>query len=149
MGVLCESRSLLKTERGPIWEIAFAGRFGDGSQGNSDADEMMAYVTRVVKNDRPAAVLFNLSNLAYEFGDAIGGIAFPLIVKGKSVTPACFVANGTTAQALQWLFQKNTIFCLARFKLFSDREQAVAFLRERINKTQRGTCDGVKPNHRT
>ena len=134
MGVLCKSRSLVETDQGPIWEIAFAGRFGDGSHGNSDAKVMMAYVTRVVKNDRPTAVVFNLSNLQYEFGDAIGGIVFPLILKGKSVIPACFVANGTTAKALQWFFQKNMIFGFAGFKLFSDRERGIAFLRARIKR---------------
>lgn len=92
-------------------------------------------MTRVVKNYGPADVLFNLSNLEYEFGDAIGAIAVPLITTMKSVIAACFVAKGTTAQALQWLFQKNMIFGLARFKLFSDREQGIAFLRGRINKT--------------
>lgn len=126
-------------------EVAFTGRFGDGAQGNSDADQMAAHVTGVVKNDRPAAVLFNLSNLEYEFGDAIGAIAIPLIIKTKSrkhgksraldVIPACFVANGTTAQALQWFFQKNMIFGFAGFKLFSEREQGIAFLTERISAT--------------
>ena len=134
MGILCESRPLLKTERGLIVEVAFTGRFGVGSQGNSDATEMAAHVTSAVKNDRAAAVLFNLSNLEYDFGDAIGAIAIPLI-KSKPVIPACFVANGTTAQALQWFFQKNMIFGVAGFKLFSDREQGTAFLTERISST--------------
>ena len=138
MGVLCESGPLMETNRGLIVEVAFTGRFGIGAQGNSDANETMAHVTGVVKNDRPAAVLFNLSNLEYEFGDAIGAIAVPLI-KTKPVTPACFVANGTTAQALQWFFQKDMIFGVFGFKLFSDREQGVVFLTQRISATQAST----------
>lgn len=94
-----------------------------------------AIVTRVVKNDRPAAVLFNVSNLQYEFGDAIGGIATPLIVKRKSAIPACFIANGATAKALQWFFQEKMIFNLFGFRLFSDRERGIAFLKERIGAT--------------
>jgi hypothetical protein len=135
MGVLCESGPLLKADRGLIVEVAFAGRLADGSQGNSDANQMAAYVTRVVKNDRPTAVLFNLTNLHYEFGDAIGVLVLPLMVNEESVIPACFVANGATAQALQWLFQKNMIFGTAGFKLFPDHEQGLAFLKERIGAT--------------
>jgi len=132
MGVICESRPLLKTQRGLIVEIAFAGHFGDGSQGNLDANEMKAHVEKVVKNDRPIAVLFNLTNLHYEFGDAIGAIAVPLIIEKKSWIPACFVASGKTAQALQWFFNKNMIFSVAGFKMFPDHEQGLAFLRESI-----------------
>ena len=117
-----------------MWKLlAFSGRFGKGSQGNSDANEMAEYVMGVVTNDRPAAVMFNLRNLQYEVGDAIGGIALPLMAKGKSAIPACFVASDTTAQALQWFFQKNAIFGIAGFKMFPDLEQAIAFLKERIS----------------
>jgi len=135
MGVLCESRPLLKTQRGLIVEIAFAGHFGDGFQGNLDANEMKTHVEKVVKNDRPIAVLFNLTNLHYEFGDAIGGaIAVPLlIIEKKSWIQACFVASGKTAQALQPFFNKNMIFSVAGFKMFPDHEQGLASLRERIS----------------
>jgi hypothetical protein len=133
MGVLCESTPLLRTDRGAIVEVAFTGRFDTGSHGNSDANEMAEYVLGVVKNDRPAAVLFNLRNLQYEFGDAIGGIALPLMAKGKSAIPACFVAGDTTARALQWFFQKNAIFGIAGFKMFADLDEAIAFLKERIS----------------
>jgi hypothetical protein len=135
MEVLCESRRLLKTEHGLIVEITFAGHLADGSQGNSDANEMKAYVAAVVKNDRPIAILFNLTDLCYHFGDAIGGIAVPLFVKTKSAIPACFVANGETARALEWFFKKNMIFGFAGFKLFPDHDQGLAFLRERISTT--------------
>jgi hypothetical protein len=101
MGVLCESGTLFNSEGGLIVELVFTGRLEVGAQGNSDANKMSTYVTRVVKNYGPAAVLFNLSNLEYEFGDAIGAIAVPLITTTKSAIAACFVAKGTTAQALQ------------------------------------------------
>ena len=129
MPVLCESRPLVNTERGLILEIIFAGHFGEASRGNFDADEMKSFVTAVVENDRPIAILFNLTDLHYQFGDAIGGIVVPLILKRKSPITACFVANGETAQSLQWFFEKNMIFGVAGFKLFSDHEQGLAFLR--------------------
>lgn len=132
MGILCASRPLLKTVRGLIAEIAFAGRFGDGLQGNLDANEMRAYVETVVKNDRPIAFLFDLTNLHYEFGDALGALAAPLVVEKKSWMPACFVAKDKTAQALEGFFKKNMLFDIAGFKLFSDHEQALTFLTERI-----------------
>lgn len=135
MPVLCGCRPLVKTERGVILEITFAGHLGEGSRDNLDANEMKAYVTAVVENDRPIAIVFNLTDLRYDFGDAIGGIAVPLILKRKSAIPACFVANGETARALQWFFGKNMIFGVAGFKLFSDHEQGLAFLRERITTT--------------
>ena len=40
--MLCESSPLSKTERGFIVEVAFSGRCGEGSPGNSDANEMAA-----------------------------------------------------------------------------------------------------------
>jgi hypothetical protein len=128
--LLCESRTLLKTERGLIVEIAFSGRFGLGYEGNLHANEMKAYVTEVVKTNVPVAVLFNLTSMHYEFGDAIGGIAVPLFIRKKSFIPACVVAREETARALQCFFEKRMIFDVAGFKLFHDSEQGLEFLRE-------------------
>jgi hypothetical protein len=50
MGVLCESGTLFNSEGGLIVELVFTGRLEVGAQGNSDANEMSTYVTRVVKN---------------------------------------------------------------------------------------------------
>jgi hypothetical protein len=94
---------------------------------------MKAYTAEVVKRERPIAVLFNLTELRYKWGDAIGGIAFPLLDRERSsFTPACVVAKGKTAQALQWFFQDRVIFGLAGFKLFTEAEQGLEFLQKQL-----------------
>ena len=94
---------------------------------------MTWYTANVVKTERPAAVLFNLTELGYECGDAIGGFAYPLLNPDRgSFTPACVVAKGKTATALQWFFQPGVTFGLAGFKLFSDAAEGLEFLKNRL-----------------
>jgi hypothetical protein len=129
----CAFRRLLETERGSVVEIAFRGRYPIGSDGNSHGSKMTAYTADVVKWERPATVLFNLTELRYEWGDAIGGIALPFLDRDtSSFTPACVVAKGKTARALQWLFEDRIIFGLAGFKLFTEAEQGLRFLKKQL-----------------
>jgi len=131
--ISCDSRRLLETDRGLVVEVVFRGRYLLGSEGNPQAYQMKAFTSEVVSREHPIAVLFNMTDLRYQWGDAIGSIAFPLLNVGtNSFKPACVVAKGRTARALEWFFTDRAIFGIAGFKLFSDSEQALRFLKNRI-----------------
>ena len=128
----CKSKTLLKTDRGSVVEIGFAGEYPPESVGKHAAT-MMDYVTQVVSKENPSAVLFNLTEYEYGAGDAIGQIVIPLLDHEKrSFKPACVVAKGRTAKALEWFFAPNVIFGIAGMKLFSDVAEGLVFLKKRL-----------------
>jgi hypothetical protein len=66
---------------------------------------------------QPKGVIFDLLGLEYEWGNAICGLALPLVRKDRSFRPSCLVAQGKTAAALRGLLIPSTIFGLAGTQL--------------------------------
>jgi hypothetical protein len=62
----------------PVISISFRGAYPAGSEGNATADDMTAFVREVVAEAQPAAVVCDLRELTYTWGDAICGIVWPL-----------------------------------------------------------------------
>ena len=87
------SEQILSPESGPILCVAFAGEYPPGSAGNSCAAEMIAYTRSVLAGADASAVLFDLRNLRYVWGDAIGGLAL-LLKKNGVFRPSAIVASG-------------------------------------------------------
>ena len=79
-----------------------------------------------------AAVVFDLSDLVYVWGDAICGIVDPLHREAGGFLPSCIVARGATAVALSGLVQPHTIFGLAGTALVERVGEALERLRVRI-----------------
>jgi hypothetical protein len=73
-------------------------------------------------------VLFDLTDLDFKWGDAIGTMVLPLRRNNMTFTPSCLVAVGPTAVALRPLFATNFIFGAAGGKLFDNRQDAVTHL---------------------
>ena len=125
------SEQILSPESGPILCVAFAGEYPPGSAGNSCAAEMIAYTRSVLAGADASAVLFDLRNLRYVWGDAIGGLAL-LLQKNVVFRPSAIVASGGTAHALEPLLGSRFLFGVAGTKMFGTISEAVAHLSEAI-----------------
>ena len=124
---------LSRAQAGPILEISFAGRYPPGSLGNEHAAYMLEIAERTIRENRPAAVLFNLKSLNYVWGDAIDALAHTLYDRDtQAFLPGCVFATGRTATALSGLFTPGWLFTRAEMKLFRSHEDSVAYLVQRL-----------------
>lgn len=127
--------------RGPLIAVKFGGTYPPGSAGNDFAQWMVRCLRRVLAETGAAGVILDLSELDYSMGDAIGGLAAPLMEAGCR-RPAAIVANGSTARALEPLLAPNYILGVAGIKLFSTREDALARLRRVLDRAPSGATVG-------
>ena len=92
---------------GPILHIAFAGQYPPGSIGNPTARRMREFTAAAVSEHAPAAIIFDLLELEYRWGDAICSIAQPLLGEDGMLLPARILTKGDTAAALAPLLGPN------------------------------------------
>jgi hypothetical protein len=95
-----------ETERMPggILRIAFAGRGGWASEGNSDGERMrQAIDSAVVQSDAPSGLVIDLRSFEYRFGNWIAAAAL-IALRRVGNGRVCVVATGETATALQSLW---------------------------------------------
>jgi hypothetical protein len=133
--VTATSEQILRQHAGSILAVAFAGKYPPGSDGNECAAEMVAYVRSVLSTTNAAAVIFDLRNLNYTWGDAICGLALALLEEHASFRPSSIVATGPTARALEPLLSPKYIFGVAGTKMFGNMPDAVGHL-ERVLKAR-------------
>ena len=132
-GIQGRSSTLAETNEGRIVEISFSGTYPPGSFGNEHAARMMELAKGMIARDPPRAVLFNLRDLNYVWGDAICSLAWAIAdSERRTFLPACVYAQGRTASALVALFEKGWLFEFAGMKLFRDRAEAESYLRTRL-----------------
>lgn len=120
---------LAESPAGPIAAVVYGGKYLPGSEGNEFCLAMINFLRTVMTEAKPAAVLFDLTALDYVWGDAIAGLAMPLLEEGTDsrFRPSVIVATGTTAQALAPLVEQ-TLLGLAGMRIFSARHEAIAHL---------------------
>lgn len=123
---------LERTAHGNIMMIAFGGAYPLGSYGNEVAASMKKFVSEVIASDDPAAVLFNLTKLDYEWGDAIMGIVMPLVRADQSIRPSCVHATGNTAQALVPMFEPRFLWGIYGVMSCDTRAEGIEKLREKL-----------------
>ena len=125
-----------KTPQGNIVHILFSGFYPSGGRGNKHATEMSKYVQEVVNSEQPAAVLLDLRDLDYDFGDALGGIVLPTIEKEtRKQIPSCVLAHKSQRRSLKWFFEPNVVWGLLGLKLFHTLSDAIEHLRSELTKT--------------
>jgi hypothetical protein len=134
-GIAVRHELLQNTPDGPIVAVNLTGTFGPGSEGNPFAVEIAGYLRSTIQQTLPVAGLFDLTELDYVWGDAIAGLAMPLMVEKDPIhfLPSAIVVTGHTAQALQWLLEPRCLFGIAGIRLFSTREEAVADLQATLS----------------
>jgi hypothetical protein len=101
--LLTESRVFDISPLGIVAEISFQG-IHDWTHGN----EMARHIQRIASENRPAAIIFNLINYQYVFGNDV----MPLFVaaldqEAKKPRPVYIVATGRTHKSLYNLFKQT------------------------------------------
>ena len=137
--IACNWNLIKNTDTGPIVKVIFRGKYPPGGQGNPHAAMMFEYLRQVVSKENPAAVLIDLTELKYTFGNSIGGIAYTLGSEkkdGLSIIPACVVAKGETAKALSWFFEDGQILkFIYHMELFTSNKKGIEFLEKKLTVT--------------
>jgi hypothetical protein len=106
-----------------LFKISFQGDYPPGSQGNSTAARMRNYVEQTIHTYQPEGLIFDLTGLRYQYGDAIAEILLPL-KQNQGFIPGCIVANGKTKNALSALY-KNSLFEIAKCRILSSVQEAI------------------------
>jgi hypothetical protein len=139
-----DSSVLSETAKGPIVGIAFRGTYPPGSAGNPMAAVMRQYVEEGLALHQPAAILFDLTQLDYVWGDAVSRIALPILQQRQiapATCPVCVVAAGKTAEALKPLFAPTFFFGIARAQLAGSIDEGLRILAEAMGATANGRTD--------
>ena len=91
-----------------VVRLSFAGQSRMGSEGNPDGQRMQKVIREVLANHNPSALLIDLTNLEYRFGDWIGAVLLGARAKlGRG--RVCVLATGETALALRSLLEFGRI----------------------------------------
>lgn len=123
-----------ETDQGRLLEICFEGTCPPGSLGNEHARKMIDFARKMIEKEKPSAVLYNLRQLSYVWGDSIAGLARPLVdSEQKTILPACIYAEGGTAAALQGLLPALVFY---EVELFQDRDAAIERLQARLGNVE-------------
>jgi hypothetical protein len=96
--------------------------------------------SEIIGAEDPAGVLFNFLGLKYRWGDSIGNLATTIFNRqNRSILPACVLAKGRTAKALEWFHKVGTPFKIFKVDLFDTEEDALNFLHRRLSDETVGT----------
>jgi len=126
----CESRILGPSSQGKILEIAFRG-----THELRHGWEMDHYIRKKLADHRPAAIVFNLLDYQYVFGNDVTGLFTASIdrdAKGFQMRPVCIVATGTTYTSLYNLFKSAKIIDALGIEFVSTVESALQRLTEKL-----------------
>jgi hypothetical protein len=96
----CSSSILETNAAGPVLEVAFRG-LHDWEHGRT----MDAYIRERVDAELPAAIVINLLEYDYEFGNDLAGLFAAWLHPSGRVRPVCIAAHGRTLRCLKSLFQ--------------------------------------------
>ncbi len=125
--LICESRILEAFPAGDILEIAFRG-IHEWTHGR----EMSRFIKQTIGDSSPAAVVINLLDYEYRFGDDVSGLFEAFIDRKRNVLrPSCIAATGLTHESMYPFFARSRIFEAFQVQFVSSVEEALERLRER------------------
>ena len=97
---------------------------------------MTAAVENIIEHIRPAAIILDLTELKYEWGDAIGGIMGPIFQRQHAGTPlaACIIARGKTADGLRSLRNSasGSLFELTETEIFEELKDGHSYVESKV-----------------
>jgi len=134
MGELVRGSRILGTSpKGKVLEITFRGTH-EWTHGR----EMNEYIKENLAEHNPAAVVFNLLEYQYAFGDDVTGLFRASVdllelktPDARNFRPVCIIARGTTYASLYDYFKSSRILDAFRIDFVSTLESALERLRER------------------
>ncbi len=121
--VQCSCAAVPNPLKKKLFKISFQGDYPPGSPGNSTAARMRNYVEEIIQTHQPEGLIFDLTGLHYQYGDAICEILRPL-KQNQGFIPSCIVAGGKTKEALSTLY-KNSLLEVAYCKIVISLEEAL------------------------
>ena len=129
------ARIIEKTDAGPLIEICIKGTHNDYC-----GNDLIDYIQSTVKDLKPSAILLNLGDFKYSFGNDIGAILFPFL-EGQTLKfrPFCIIASGCTAKSLKSLFEFTKVPDIVNAKYFEDTKDGLEYLRATL-KANVGPC---------
>lgn len=116
--------------------VSFGGLFPPGSEGNSFASAMIETLRSEIARTGASGLVLDLTGLAYQFGDAVGGLAMPLLKPDKTFRPAAIVAQGETAEALRPLLEPRMLMGVAGIRMFATRGDARTHVERVLDRPQ-------------
>jgi hypothetical protein len=132
----CSAEVIEQTSHGPILRIAFAGDYPRGSLGNNFSGLMKDYALRAFQHHRPCAVVYDMLRLNYSWGDGLYFLVFPTLCRvqkqADSIIPSCFVATGSTHEAILSLVEALIPGWACCQGVFTDNETAVSRLKSKL-----------------
>jgi hypothetical protein len=146
MSLSSHTRILEKTEAGSIILIASYGDYPPGSVGNEAAQQMKTDVTNAVAEFSPVAVVFDLSELKYVWGDAIAGIFWALRRSSHDFLLSAVVARGETRKALMDLLTQTRVLNIFHTDFFDGIDQALGYLDKLLSKKSSSTGNVITKN---
>jgi len=120
--------------RGALIAVSFGGVYPPGSEGNAFADAMIESLRSALTETQAVGVILDLSALDYRCGDAIAGLATPLLDKDKRFRPAAIVAVGHTGRALEPLLAPDFLLGIAGMKLVHTRPEALLHIERSLDR---------------
>jgi hypothetical protein len=136
MTLRSHTKLLESTGSASIVLVTFSGDYPPGSEGNEMARDMKDVVTAAVKKFHPSAVVFDLSELHYTWGNSISGIFWALLQDTREFLPSCVVATEPTRRALMELIAASRTSILFKTKFTSGVEEALAHLANRSRRNE-------------
>ena len=131
-GVKCSASVINES----ILLLSYEGFYPYGSKGNDIAHFMSNFAREAYSLYLPRAILFDLTCLEYEWGDAICGLVQAIVRERHELPlsiPTCVVARGETYEALKPLFDSIFLFHWAGSRLISERDEALAYLADALD----------------
>ena len=105
-----------------ILEIVFVGKHE-----HIDSHGMGTYLEEQIDLNMPAAVVLNLIDFKYSWGNDMGNLFGPLLLK-----PFCIIAEGVTARSLQSLLGPTRLPQWAEACYFKDPEEGFQYLDQEL-----------------
>ena len=127
--LVSESRIFGTLPQGNILEISFRG-----THECSHGGEMNRYIREKLEEHAPAAIVFNLLDYQYVWGNDVGVLFWASIVhrNPKEIRPVCILATGTTYTSLYNLSKDSKLIDVFKIEFASTEELALERLRERL-----------------
>ena len=135
-GVKCSASVI----RSSILSLSYRGIYPYGSKGNEIARFMSNYTLEAYRQYLPKAILFDLSDLDYEWGDAICGLVQVIIRERHELSlsiPTCVLAQGGTYESLKPLFESGFLFTYTGTELIAKRDVAISYLLDSLDELDR------------
>src|SRR5262245_57345272 len=131
MSQLVSESRIVETVKGDVLEITF-----HGIHQWTHENEMNRYIEGKIAETLPAAILFNLLDYEYAFGNDVTGLftaSFYTTDGPRRIRPVCIVATRTTHKSLYKLFKSAHLLGVLDIGFAPSLEQGLQYVTARLS----------------